>query len=79
MTEHTLADAQVVDTYAEAFQMRYSRLLITAATEAWAHEAGRIMTGFATSVIGCKCEAGIERTLSAEETPDGRPGIAVLL
>jgi formylmethanofuran--tetrahydromethanopterin N-formyltransferase len=37
------------------------------------------MTGFATSVIGCKCEAAIERALSGEETPDGRPGIAVLL
>jgi formylmethanofuran--tetrahydromethanopterin N-formyltransferase len=37
------------------------------------------MTGFATSVIGCKCEAAIERAVDASETPDGRPGIAVLL
>ena len=37
------------------------------------------MTGFATSVIGCKCEAAIERSLTAQDTPDGRPGIAVLL
>ena len=37
------------------------------------------MTGFATSVIGCGCEAGIERELSASETPDGRPGVSVLL
>jgi formylmethanofuran--tetrahydromethanopterin N-formyltransferase len=59
--------------------MRYARLVITAATEAWAVEAARSMTGFATSVIGCKCEAAIERTIGAGETPDGRPGIAVLL
>ena len=39
----------------------------------------RSLTGFATSVIGCKCEAAIERELDAEETPDGRPGIAALL
>ena len=70
---------EVVDTFAEAFPMRYARLLITAATEDWAHEAARSATGFATSVIGCKCEAAIERPLDAEQTPDGRPGIAVLL
>jgi formylmethanofuran--tetrahydromethanopterin N-formyltransferase len=59
--------------------MRYARVVITAATDAWALEAARSMTGFATSVIGCKCEAAIERSLTAAETPDGRPGIAVLL
>ena len=37
------------------------------------------MTGFATSVIGCKCEAGIERFLAPEETPDRRPGVSILL
>jgi formylmethanofuran--tetrahydromethanopterin N-formyltransferase len=37
------------------------------------------MTGFATSIIGCGCEAGIERELAPSETPDGRPGIAVLI
>ncbi len=37
------------------------------------------MTGFATSVIGCKVEAGVERELEPEQTPDGRPGVAVLL
>ena len=37
------------------------------------------MTGFATSVIGCKCEAGIERELAADETPDGRAGVSALL
>jgi formylmethanofuran--tetrahydromethanopterin N-formyltransferase len=37
------------------------------------------MTGYATSVIACDAEAGIERELSAEETPDGRPGFSVLV
>jgi formylmethanofuran--tetrahydromethanopterin N-formyltransferase len=59
--------------------MRYARLLITAATADWAHEAARSATGFATSVIGCKCEAAIERPLAAWQTPDGREGVAVLL
>jgi formylmethanofuran--tetrahydromethanopterin N-formyltransferase len=79
MTAFTLGSTEVADTFAEAFPMRYARLVITAATEAWALEAARSMTGFATSVIGCKCEAAIERALSKGETPDGRPGIAVLL
>jgi formylmethanofuran--tetrahydromethanopterin N-formyltransferase len=74
---YSLGDTEVVDTFAEAFGMRYARLLITAATEAWALEAARSATGFATSVIGCKCEAAIECVPG--RTPDGRPGIAVLL
>jgi formylmethanofuran--tetrahydromethanopterin N-formyltransferase len=56
-----------------------ARVLITAATPAWALEAARSLTGFATSVIGCKCEAGIERELARGETPDGRPGVSALL
>jgi formylmethanofuran--tetrahydromethanopterin N-formyltransferase len=79
MSGFSLATAQVADTFAEAFPMRYARLVITAATEGWAHEAARSATGFATSVIGCKCEAAIERAVSDLDTPDGRPGVAVLL
>jgi formylmethanofuran--tetrahydromethanopterin N-formyltransferase len=79
VTAFTLGSTEVADTFAEAFPMRFARLVITAATEAWALEAARSMTGFATSVIGCKCEAAIERVMAADETPDGRPGIAVLL
>jgi formylmethanofuran--tetrahydromethanopterin N-formyltransferase len=66
------------DTFAEAFTMRVARLVITARTPRWAREAALKLTGFATSVIGCKCEAGIERELAEAETPDGRPGISVL-
>src|SRR5580704_9029706 len=79
MTGYTLGNAEVQDTFAEAFRRRFLRVVITAGTDARALEAARSMTGFATSVIGCKCEAAIERALSGEETPDGRPGIAVLL
>jgi formylmethanofuran--tetrahydromethanopterin N-formyltransferase len=79
MSGFTLGETEVVDTFAEAFPMRFARLVITAATAAWALEAARSMTGFATSVIGCKCEAAIERALEPGETPDGRPGVAVLL
>ena len=79
MSGYVLGDTIVDDTFAEAFPMRYARVVITAATDAWAREAARSMTGFATSVIGCKCEAAIERALAADKTPDGRPGIAVLL
>ena len=67
------------DTFAEAFPMKATRVLITAHNETWARNAAVSMTGFATSVIACGCEAGIERMLGADETPDGRPGASVLL
>jgi formylmethanofuran--tetrahydromethanopterin N-formyltransferase len=69
----------IEDTFAEAFGMRATRLLLTADTAPWARIAAESLTGFATSVIGCGCEAGIERLLAPEETPDGRPGVAVLI
>ena len=77
MREHR--GVEIVDTFAEAFDMRAARVVITAASESWARTAAQAMTGFATSVIGCKLEAGIERMLTAAETPDGRPGVSVLL
>ena len=70
---------RIVDTFAEAFGMRAARIIITAQSAAWARTAAQSLTGFATSVIGCKVEAGIEAELSAEETPDCRSGISVLL
>ena len=69
----------VEDTFAEAFGMRATRLILTADTPDWARIAAESLTGFATSVIGCGCEAGIERLMAPEETPDGRPGAAVLI
>jgi formylmethanofuran--tetrahydromethanopterin N-formyltransferase len=65
------------DTFAEAFDMRAARVVITARSPAWALTAARAMTGFATSVIGCKVEAGVEAELAPDETPDGRPGVSV--
>lgn len=56
-----------------------ARVIVTAATRQWSKAAAQSMTGFATSVIGCKCEAGVERFLSPEETPDRRPGVSILL
>jgi formylmethanofuran--tetrahydromethanopterin N-formyltransferase len=70
---------RIADTFAEAFDMRAARVLITAQSSRWAHTAAQSMTGFATSVIGCKVEAGIEADLVPEKTPDGRPGVSVLL
>ena len=67
------------DTFAEAFGMRGARVIITAVTPRWARQAATTMTGFATSVIACKCEAAIERELPPRVTPDGRPGISVLV
>lgn len=67
------------DTYAEAFGMKATRIIITADSLTWAKHAANAAFGFATSVIACGCEAGIERELTVDETPDGRPGIAGLL
>ena len=69
----------IEDTFAEAFTMRAARVVITADTREWAQVAARQMTGFATSVIGCKCEAGVECEWGPDQTPDGRPGVSVLL
>lgn len=67
------------DSFAEAFPMKATRILVTAHNRQWAMHAATSATGFATSVIACGCEAGIERELTADETPDGRPGVAVLI
>lgn len=70
---------QIDDTFAEAFNMRGTRVIITAQNHKWAYNAANAMTGFATSVIGCGVEAGVERELSPDETPDGRPGVSILM
>ncbi len=74
-----IADIPIEDTFAEAFPMTAARAVVTAETPAWAHTAGQMATGYAASVIGCDAEAGIERALNPEETPDGRPGVSLLL
>jgi formylmethanofuran--tetrahydromethanopterin N-formyltransferase len=79
MPQLTANGVRIDDTFAEAFGMRATALVITADSPAWARQAAVTMTGFATSVIGCGCEAGIDRELGPAETPDGRPGVRVLL
>ncbi len=74
-----IKSTEIIDTFAEAFGMWGTRVIITGETPKWAMAAARAMTGFATSVIGCKCEAGIEKILDETETPDGRAGVSVLL
>ncbi|MCF2142381.1 MAG: formylmethanofuran--tetrahydromethanopterin N-formyltransferase [Candidatus Heimdallarchaeota archaeon] len=65
------------DTYSECFTMWYSRILITAIDEEMALIAAQETIGFATSIIMCSAEAGIERLVSAKETPDNRPGVVI--
>jgi formylmethanofuran--tetrahydromethanopterin N-formyltransferase len=74
-----LDGVEIEDTFAEAFGMRATRVIVTAESLRWARIAGETATGFATSVIACGVEAGIERDVPAAETPDGRPGVALLL
>ncbi|QGJ69828.1 Formylmethanofuran--tetrahydromethanopterin N-formyltransferase [Planctomycetales bacterium 10988] len=68
----------IEDTFAEAFPMTAARVIVTALNEHWAKVAAQVATGYATSVIGCDCEAGIEQTIPAEHSPDGRPGVSLL-
>ncbi|MEJ2247010.1 MAG: formylmethanofuran--tetrahydromethanopterin N-formyltransferase [Acidobacteriota bacterium] len=74
---YSINGVEIEDTFAEAFGMWGSRVIITAVNQKWAREGASKMTGFATSVIRCHCEGGIEADL--EQTPDGRPGVSVLL
>lgn len=68
---------EIVDTFAEMFPMWAGRVLITADNEKWALTAARTATGFASSIIMSPAEAGIEGTVSLEETPDGRVGALI--
>jgi formylmethanofuran--tetrahydromethanopterin N-formyltransferase len=74
-----ISGVEIEDTFAEAFKMRAARLIITAVNQHWALTAAQVATGFATSVIACGCEAGIEAVIPADETPDGRPGVSILV
>ena len=79
MSQLSRNGVRIDETFAEAFDMRATALVITADSAAWARQAATTMTGFATSVIGCGCEASIDCELAAGFTPDGRPGVRVLL
>lgn len=79
MPELTRNGVRIDDTFAEAFDMRATALVITAPSLRWARQAAISLTGFATSVIGCGVEAAIDAELADDATPDGRPGVRVLL
>ncbi len=74
-----IGTTEILDTFAEAFGARFTRLIITAADNYWLDAALHAITGYGTSVIGCDAEVGVERRLPPEESPDGRPAAAVLL
>lgn len=69
--------AEIDDTYAEAFRSIYAEVLITARDRTWLDHAVNAATGNASSSILCDCEAGLDRYLGADATPDGRPGAVV--
>ncbi len=79
MQRLTVNGVAIDDTFAEAFGMRATAIIITGPNRKWARQAAITMTGFATSVIGCGCEAAIDVELPASETPDGRPGCRVMI
>ena len=74
-----LNGTHIEDTFAEAFGMRYTRLVVTAADEYWLDAALREFTGYSSSVIACDAETGVESRLAANDTPDGRPGASLLV
>ncbi|MGI9518692.1 MAG: formylmethanofuran--tetrahydromethanopterin N-formyltransferase [Pirellulaceae bacterium] len=74
----SVVDPRIEDTYAEAFGMKYTRLIVTAVNDYWLEAASAAFCGYGTSVIGCDAETGVERHLAETETPDGRPGLAIL-
>ena len=69
----------IKDSFAEAFRMRYIRIIVTAHDQYWLEAAVRAATGCATSVIACDVEAGLEQWLRADQTIDGRPGTSLLM
>jgi formylmethanofuran--tetrahydromethanopterin N-formyltransferase len=75
----TVNGVTIDDTFAEAFGMRATAIIITGPNRKWARQAAVTMTGFATSVIGCGCEAAIDMEVPPSHTPDGRPGFRVMI
>ncbi|HDD70475.1 MAG TPA: formylmethanofuran--tetrahydromethanopterin N-formyltransferase [Candidatus Bathyarchaeota archaeon] len=65
--------SRIEDTYAEAFQGIYCRLMVTADDEGTLRRAAEDATATPSIVIG-RVEGGIEKWLSSEETPDKRRG-----
>ena len=68
-----LVEIEIEDTYAEAFDGLYARVIVTADHPEVLVRAADDATATPSIVIG-RVEGGIERYLTPEETPDGRVG-----
>jgi formylmethanofuran--tetrahydromethanopterin N-formyltransferase len=64
---------EIEDTYAEAFEGIYSRVIVTADHPKVLQRAAEDATATPSIVIG-RIEGGIEKYLNKQETPDGRNG-----
>jgi len=73
-----IAGVPIEATFAEAFDMKATRIIVTAESIQWARDAAAAMTGFGTSVIACGIEIAVENEIPIDQTPDGRPGVAIL-
>jgi len=73
-----VGSTRIAATYAEAFSLRYARLIVTAHDDHWLDAGLASLCGYGSSVIGCDAEIGVEGRIPAESTPDGRPGAGVL-
>ena len=74
-SEKTLK-TEIEDTYAEAFEGFFTRLMITAKDTKWLKKASYNSTALPSVVIN-RIEGGIERWLNVSETPDSRVGTIV--
>jgi len=68
--------AEIEDTYAEAFDGIYSRVIVTADHKEVLERAALHATATPAIVIG-RTEGGIEEWLTRKETPDGREGVVL--
>lgn len=73
-----IAATTILPTFAEAFDMKYARLIVTAQDRTWLDAAVQASTGYACSVIACDAEAGVEMWLDPQQSPDNRPGVSLL-
>ena len=69
-----MAKAEIDDTYAEAFNGLFCRVIVTADDEETLRKAAEDSTATPSVVIG-RTEGGVERYLTQKETPDQRSGV----
>lgn len=74
--DHKINNVPVEDTYCEAFDGLFARLLITAKDSKRLKAAAYNSTALPCTVFG-ESEGGVERFLTEKETPDGRIGAII--